>query len=380
MMDFAKVFSISQLIPKKEFNELTKKWAMDKGVIKFNTQKFLDILILSLVFEKRNLRDISDSYAVPKSTLDDALRKRSYGFFQDLCSLILKELISLTEKRKERQDLRELLAIDSSLCHAHGSMANQFIATKIENKTAGVKFHAVWNVNQQWIEDFKVTGYRNSDGRVAKDFCFSKGKTYVFDRAYVDLKLWLKIQKANSHFVTRLRKHGQRLSHIHDVHIKNESVGVLYDKKWTPSETTAYKAGLKPKTVFYRHIIYRDPESKKLFDFITSDSDSDALEIANIYRQRWAVELLFRWLKGHLNIRRFAYKNMNAIKILLAVTVLVQLLVRFKMLKENFTGTSWDYLRSWRNILDRIFYQTIMGSEFPTDRVLFPLPIEGLRE
>jgi hypothetical protein len=244
---------------------------MDKGVIKFSTEKLLRTLIWSLIFEKRSLREISENYAVPKSTLDDALRKRSYGFFQELCSLILKELIPLTESRKERQELREVLAIDASVCHAHGAMAQQFIATKIEKKTAGIKFHAVWNVNQEWIEDFKVSGYRANDGRIGKAFDFSRGKTYVFDRAYVDIKLWIKIQEVGAYFVTRLRKYGQRLSHIHHANVDSESVGILYDEKWTPSEASCYKANVKPKTLFFRHIIYRDPESKKLFDFITSD-------------------------------------------------------------------------------------------------------------
>ena len=56
---------------------------------------------------------------------------------------------------------------------------------------------------------------------------------------------------------------------------------------------------------------------------------------------------------------------MNAIKIILAVTVLVQLLIRLKMLKEKFKGSNWDYLRSCRNCLDRLFYQLIAGKGLP---------------
>lgn len=364
MNDIVKGLAISQLIPKNKFDELVIKWQIDKGVIKLSTRKLLDVLIWSSVFEKHSLRDVTDSYGVPKSTLDDALKKRSYGFFQDLFAVAIKELIPLVKGRKERQDLREVLALDSSVCHAHGSMAAQFIVTKIEKKTAGVKFHAVWNVDQEWIEDFKVTGYRRNDGAIGKDFCFSRGKTYVFDRAYVDLALWMKIQDSGSHFVTRLKKTGARLKHIHESHVDPSGVGVLYDGKWTPSEAICYQHGIKPKQIFYRHIVYRDSESKKFFDFITSDFEAEALEIANIYRKRWAVELLFRWLKGHLNIRRFSYKNMNAIKIQLAVVVLVQLLVRYKMLKNDFKGSSWDYLRLLRNSIDRFFYKILMQSGF----------------
>jgi hypothetical protein len=278
MQDFVKGLVISQLIPKNKFDELAKKWQVDKGVTKLKAEKLLNILILSTVFEKKALRDVTDSYGVPKSTLDDALRKRSYGFFQDLFSVAIKELIPLTQDRKERKNLREILALDSSVCHAHGSMAAQFIVTKIEKKTAGVKFHAVWNVDQEWIEDFKVTGYRRNDGAVGKDFSFLPGKTYVYDRAYIDIKLWMKVQEAGSHFVTRLKTNGDRLKHIHKVFIDKESVGILYDKPWTPSETICYAAGIKPKKIFYRHIIYRAPESKKLFDFITSDTESEAIQ------------------------------------------------------------------------------------------------------
>lgn len=372
MKDFVKGLAISQLIPKNKINELAKKWQIDKGVTKLSTERLLNILILSTVFEKRTLRDITDSYGVPKSTLDDALRKRSFGFFQDLFSIAIKELISVSNCRKERQDLREVLALDSSVCHVHGSMAQQFITTKIEKKTAGIKFHAVWNVNHEWIEDFKVTGYRRNDGAIGKEFEFSRGKVYVFDRAYVDLALWVKIQKADAHFVTRLKKIGTRLKYIHE-HRLNEGkdeTGVLHDGQWAAGEDACYRCGLEPHKIFYRHVIYRDPESKKLFDFITSDFESKAIEIANIYRKRWAVELLFRWLKGHLNIRRFAFKNINAIKILLTVTVLVQLLVRFKMLKENLKGANWDCLRSIRNSLDRFFYQSLITSDFKADAAI----------
>lgn len=363
MKDFVKGLAISQLVPKENFDELVQKWQIDKGVTKLHAEKLLRILVLSSIFEKRTLRDAEDSYSIPKSTLDDALRNRACGFFQELCSLAIKELAAHAVNRKERQELREIIAIDSSVCHVHGSMASQFITTKMEKKIAGIKFHAAWNVEHKFIEDFRVTGYRRNDGAVGKDFQFSRGKVYTFDRAYMDLALWLKIQQSNAHFVTRLKKIGSRLKYIHDYHLgtNQEGTGVLYDGKWSPGDDAYYRCGLKPQVkIFFRHIIYRDPESKMLFDFITSDFELEAIEIANIYRKRWAVELLFRWLKGHLNIRRMGYKNMNAIKVHLAIAVFVQLLLRDNMLKSSFSGTNWDYLRSLRNSLDRLLYKRLM--------------------
>lgn len=381
MHDFAKGLCVTQLIPQKRLTKLIKKWEMDKGVTKLSTRKLLDILIRSSIFQKLTLRDITDSYGIPKSTLDDALRKRSSGFFEELFSMLIKELLPLINQRRQRQEMRELIAIDSSVCLVHGSMAERFISTKIEKKVAGIKFHAAWNSTHEWIEEFTITGYRKNDGAIGKTFSYSRGKTYVFDRAYVDINLWMRIQESGAHFVTRLKKNGDRLKLIHDYNnIDSAAVGILYDGPWGPSERTCRRVGLKPKTVLYRHIIYRDPVSKKLFDFITSDFDCKAIEVANTYRKRWSVELLFRWLKSHLNIRRLSFKNINAIKVQISIAVLVQILIRYKMLKEEFTGTSWDYLRSLRNSLDRIFYQTACLQGIDDLNVLKSLPVGSFKE
>ena len=76
--------------------------------------------------------------------------------------------------------------------------------------------------------------------------------------------------------------------------------------------------------------------------------ESSAQEIADIYRKRWAVELLFRWLKGHLHVRRFAVKNRNAMKTQMAIAMMVQLLIQLYRIQNKFTGTLWDCLRDLR--------------------------------
>ncbi len=81
--------------------------------------------------------------------------------------------------------------------------------------------------------------------------------------------------------------------------------GVLYDGEYKPSAAVVKRYKAELEAVRFRHIVFRDPDTKKIFDFVTSDFKSDAEDIAAIYKRRWAVELLFRWLKGHLDIRRF---------------------------------------------------------------------------
>mgnify|MGYP001588234562 CR=1 FL=1 len=100
-------------------------------------------------------------------------------------------------------------------------------------------------------------------------------------------------------------------------------------------------------------MIYRDPTTQKIFHFVCSDLKITARAIADIYRKRWAVELLFRWLKGHLDIRRLPTKTKNAVRTMLAAAVLFQLLLQLKKIIDKFKGTLWDLLRSIRSALTR---------------------------
>jgi IS4 transposase len=104
---------------------------------------------------------------------------------------------------------------------------------------------------------------------------------------------------------------------------------VLYDGVYRPCLGVLNKLSCGDRSrAKFRYIVYRDPGTKKVFYFVTSDREASAQSIADIYKKRWAVELVFRWLKGHLNIRYLAPKNKNAIKIQIAMAVLLQLLLQ----------------------------------------------------
>ncbi len=111
--------------------------------------------------------------------------------------------------------------------------------------------------------------------------------------------------------------------------------GVLYDGPYRPSAHRSQEKNLR-----LRHVIYRDKLSKKIFHFVCSDLKISAKTIANIYKRRWAVELLFRWLKGHLDIRRLPAKTKNAVKTMLAAAVLFQLLLQLKKNLRQIPGLS----------------------------------------
>ena len=129
---------------------------------------------------------------------------------------------------------------------------------------------------------------------------------------------------------------------------------MLYEGIYKPCLGVLNKLPLEERSkAKYRYVVYRDPLTKKVFYFVTSDKKASAQSIADIYKKRWAVELLFRWLKGHLNIRYLAPQNKNAIKIQTAMAVLLQLLLQLKKIVDGYQGTLWTMLRGMRTSLIR---------------------------
>lgn len=380
MNNSANPLDLVQLIPREKLEQLATRWGLNKGTSKLDAFKLVTVMVWSCVFEISSLREIEASLGVRKSTLGDALTSKPLGFFEELFEELLSQLRVHTDSRRVKKGIKEILAIDSSVCLVNGRLCLQRL-WRLGKSKAAVKLHAVWNINAQWVEDFRISGVRRNDVAIGKRLSLQTNKIYVFDRGYYDFQFWQQIELAGSQFVTRLKKMGKRLAYLHATvpALKDPThYGVLYDGLWTPSESTAYRKGVKPKRIQLRHIIYRDPESGKVFDFLTSCFDQEALEIAHLYRKRWAVELLFRWLKGHLNIRRLETRNKNATRIVLAMTLLVQLLVRLKMTLDNSTQTPWEFLRRLRSSLNRLAYESCLQSHFQTLQPLNPLPDQPL--
>lgn len=200
------------------------------------------------------------------------------------------------------------------------------------------------DVDGEWIDDFVITPGRRNDSPVSFELRLLPGKMYVFDRAYNDFNLWDKIVSIKSNFVTRLKDCPRvRYLQVKVLHQKKNKDGVLYDGRYRPTTKEHAKKNIK-----LRYIIYRDPTSQKIFHFVCSDPKISGQTIADFYKRRWAVELLFRWLKGHLDIRRLSVKTKNAVRVLLAAAVLFQLLLQLKKITDQFKGTLWDLLRAIR--------------------------------
>lgn len=375
MKNHLKGRSLFQLIDRKSFNALVKKHDMDKWVQNFSTWEMTQALICTLLMQLGSYRAVEKALNISDSTFGDALRKRHHGFFQDLCDLVLKQIRAKTKNRKVKKALRQIMAIDSSEIRVHGSLSDKpgWKQKHTDAHKAAGKLHVVWNVDGQWIDDFLVTPGRKADSPVSLELRLLPGKMYVFDRAYNDFDFWEKIIVAGSDFTTRLKDCPRyRMLEMKVLQKNVNKTSVLYDGPFTSRAVSA-----KKKKTKLHHVIYRDPETKKIFHFVSSDLKISAKSIAQAYKRRWAVELLFRWLKGHLDIRYLPTKTPNAIKIQLAIAVLVQLLLQLKKLLDQYKGTLWGELL--RDIRTMMITKILAVSDPPDDCRWNPKCSAGLR-
>jgi len=360
-MYFGEAKRFLQLIPSETFRKLCLEHGHFEKTRGFEPWEHLSILILAQVMKLDSLRTIQQVLGVKKSTMSDANRIRSSALFEDLCQEIFQQI--LANHRKLRKAYKKILALDSTECSLNGRLAKMPVWRRSKN-SAKAKLHIVWNVGQEWIEDFRITAGKVADQTVARTLKLASGATYVFDRGYPDLGFWWKIMQKKSHFVTRLKKSTEvRVDHLRLQKTSQQKTGVLVDQTYKPSKARLYLHPDVPKNLELRHIVYKDPKTKRIFDFVTSNFASSAQKIADIYQSRWSVELLFRWLKQHLQLREPPYRNKNAIEIYLAVSVLIRLLLELYRRKLKFQGTAWDLLR---HLLAALLRQGLMNSDPPT--------------
>jgi IS4 transposase len=134
------------------------------------------------------------------------------------------------------------------------------------------------------------------------------GAFYVMDRGYLDFARLYKMHQAGAFFVTRAKR-GMDARRVYS-QATDRSTGVICDQ--SIALNGFYISKDYPEHL--RRIRFKDPESGKTMVFLTNNTSLPALTIAALYKNRWQVELFFKWIKQHLRIKRFLGTSENAVK------------------------------------------------------------------
>jgi hypothetical protein len=159
------------------------------------------------------------------------------------------------------------------------------------------------------------------DVNILDELPIEAGSIYVMDRGYVDFERLHRITRSLAFFVTRAKSNFS-FERIYS-HSVDKTTGLICDqtiKLTVPATAKTYPDKL-------RRVKYRDPETNKVLVFLTNNFDLPAKTVADLYKQRWQVELFFKWIKQNLRIKTFYGTSENAVKTQIWIAVSVYLMV-----------------------------------------------------
>lgn len=338
---------ILHFMPEGQFESFVGQHKADRYVKKLTCWNQLTILLYAQASGKDSLRDIETGLiasgnrwhhlgleTAAKSTLARANEKRPYQIYESLFYEILKKcgkLVSGTASFSFKNDLYALDSTTIDLC------LSLFPWARFRTEKGAIKLHTLFNVRSQIPTLIIITDGKVNDVKPAHEINFSgfpKGTIFVFDRGYNDYSLLRKIREAGHHFVIRLKK-GAHIFRIPGKERKICGKGVLAD------ETIAF--GLPEAQESYpddlRLVTYHDEKHDETYQFLTDEFRLSALNIAFIYKNRWQVELFFKWIKQHLQIKTFLGTSKNAVLTQIWIAMIYYLLLAWIKFQTKFKGS-----------------------------------------
>ena len=358
--------SLLKHVPWHKLEQSVEKYAADKLSRELTTKRHVIALLYGQFCGAASLREIVTGMAsqqtrlyhvganpVKRTTLSDANRDRPYQVFGELCTALMAQ----AQRGLRRATAEAVRLIDSTSVRLSSLSADW---ADFSADWSGVKAHIVYDPNVDQPVYFAVTRANVNDITAAKAMPIEPGATYAFDLGYYDYRWWTKIDDAGCRFVTRLKKNTP-LSVVHEALVLAGS-NILSDRIcFLPARlASSRKNPLQVPVREIRVVI----ETGKVLRIVTNDLDAPAAEIADIYKQRWQIELFFRWVKQTLRIKRFIGVSENAVRIQIAVALIAFLLLRLAQAAQKVLHSPLEFARLVRaNLMSRR----------PLDRLLEPL-------
>ena len=301
-----------------KFRHIVDKYDGNRYVKHFTCWNQLLVLMFGQLSNRESLRDVIiaiDAHRqkcfhlgfgkhVTRSNLSKANTNRDYRIFEEFAYFLISEA-----RRKLVTDIFKLegnvYAFDSttiSLC------LNVFWWAKFRKHKGGIKMHTLYDLETQIPAFFLITTASVHDSKVMKDIPIETGAYYIFDRGYNNFKELYRIHRLESFFIVRAKKNLQ----YRCVKWKRRMPkGILSD---AIIKLTVY-GSQKDYPEHLRLVRFLDEEDGDEYMYLTNAMELSSLQIAELYKNRWQIELFFKWLKQHLKIKKFWGTTENAVRI-----------------------------------------------------------------
>lgn len=251
-----------------------------------------------------------------RSTLSDANSRRPVAVFAEAFNLVAGQL-----DRQTRRQGRQMLRLIDSTPIPLGKLCDW---AKSNGRIRGMKMHVVYDPKADCPRILDITDANVNDAQIGRTVGIEAGATYVFDKGYCHYGWWTAIAQAGATFVTRPKANmGLALVCERPVtEAQGDGFRILQD-----SEVRLASKGDSKLPIRLRRVQLQRQQGDTI-TLLSNDLERSAVAIAQLYKDRWQIELLFRWIKQHLKIRKFLGHNDNAIRLQLFAAMIAYALLR----------------------------------------------------
>jgi hypothetical protein len=309
---------VMEFVPWKTFTRIIERHKGDAGVRTLGCADLFRVMAFAQLTWRESLRDIEACLAAnqaklfhmglkaapARSTLADALNLRDWRIYHALAQRLIARARALYAQEPSVLELdASVYALDATTIDLCLSVFNwaPFRSTK-----AAIKLHTLLDLRGSIPAFIHISD--GDDVNVLDILPVEAGAFYVMDRGYLDFARLYAMHQAGACFVTRA-KVGMEARRGSSAPTDRAS-GVICDQRVMLNGF--YSAKNYPEHL--RRVRFKDPESGKTLVFLTNNTALPALTIAALYKNRWQVELFFKWIKQHLRIKRFLGTSENAVK------------------------------------------------------------------
>jgi IS4 transposase len=355
-------------LPRKEFDRSVDTHQADRYCKRFKSWPHLAAMVyaqlsgasslrtIALSFNSHRLRNtqLSDT-VVRRSTLADANARRPTAIFDDAADWLIGQV-----SRKLHQEAAKLMyLLDSTSITLKGRQFDRWTSATRTRNTQGIKLHLLLEKATRIPKWYSLSAANVNDVEQALFVPLQRDVLYVFDKGYCDYNWWHQIDTAGAHFVTRFKNNAALVLQeerpippdVQDIVLRDEIVSF---KRRHPS---GKRVNLYDKPL--RRITIHRPGKATPLVLATNDLDSPAADIAQRYKERWEIELFFKWIKQHLKIKEFFGRSVNAVHIQIVTALISYLLVALYRHTQRIQHTLWESL----NMISATLFEPAVNDE-----------------
>jgi putative transposase len=355
MFSISRIQQVLQAVPRAEFDRIVKRHQGDRYSKGFGCWQQLLAMVYVQLSGAASLRQLEaglnaqtahhyhlNARCVKRTTVSEANARRSPLIFAEL----LQALIAQAGRSVRRQREELLYLIDATSVEPPPRAARDLRGHPSAHGNHGLKLHVLFESHSACVAQASITRANVNDITQGRKLPIEAGATYVFDKGYCHYNWWHEIEQKGARWVTRFKRDAA-LNYLSERSVEQ---GILRDSVVAFALRTPRGGHRNLYSTPLRRIEVARPDAAPLV-LATNDLTSPAGQIAALYKQRWQIELLFKWVKQHLQMRSFLGRNENAMRIQLLTALIAYMLVLLLKHTSGFSGSLWMLLAQIRHCL-----------------------------